>query len=336
MGDLFLLDEEYTEAIFHYQCCIEQLLKKEIDNDDAHYPSHILSLIRTMLKMGLTHEKRKTYNSAYITYNELMSKLIHFRFIDQEKLGLSYRQEFIQGLSWRDREDILYTNHSYLDHLPNKFDQKVYPKISHIDTLSYEVKGEEMLPMLNRQLTPDKNAMIVRLSMFEDIRLIYQALLAKLFVLEKKGLSGITLENIDMLESDFLYLHRSVYYKDKFMISADFFRKLADILYYKNGLINHKTNDFYMTLYLWDYNIENDIHDYCSVYGYQIFHQIKQTLQNQSPYYPYLSPLETVSYHVLVPDDECIRNFLYSDHFKFRSKFNCKIFRGLTVIIPAG
>lgn len=112
-------------------------------------------------------------------------------------------------------------------------------------------------------MTPKKNTLIVRLTLFEDVRLIYQALLVRIFVLEKKGLGGITKENIEMLEADFMYLHRFVYYKEKYMISVDFFRRLADILYYKNGLVNYEAaNSFFMMLYFWDYNVEDDFRNF--------------------------------------------------------------------------
>ena len=73
-------------------------------------------------------------------------------------------------------------------------------------------------------------------ALFDDINLVYQALLARLFVLEKRGLSGINVEDIDKLEEEFLEL--SPKSGGKNMIKADFLRKLADILYYKNGLVN--------------------------------------------------------------------------------------------------
>ncbi|MCL2328512.1 MAG: ATP-binding protein [Bacteroidetes bacterium] len=91
-------------------------------------------------------------------------------------------------------------------------------------------------------------------AMFDDINLIYQALLARLFVLEKKGLSGIGTDDIDELENEFRDL--SPKSKEKYMVKADFFRKLADILYYKNGLVNTDSNNLDMSLYLLDFRVD--------------------------------------------------------------------------------
>jgi hypothetical protein len=286
LGDLYMLSEEYNEAIFEYQCCIDILLKEEIDNNDPHSPSHILSLVRIRLKLGLAFEKRQTYNTAYISYNELVSELVKYRKIDPEPLGLEYIQEIEEKSTWKDRKDILYRPNKYSYN--KDFEKMVQTKFRKKDdngkfvthNPEYEINIVDLIPHLNRQLSSEKNTIISRLSLFEDISLVYQALLARLFILEKEGLSGITKENIDILESDFIYLQRAVYYEDKYMISANFFRKLADILYYKNGLINKQCSQFFMALYLWDYDIENDIYEYCLEHGFEHYTDIKKVLLN--------------------------------------------------------
>ena len=227
LGDLHALDEEYNEAIFEYQVCISILLKEyenmdKSRNNDPHYSVHILNIVRIMLKLGLSYEKRKTNISAYTTYNELIALLINFKIINQ---------------SDRNQKDLEYKQ-----------------KNSNVRDQSESYK----------QLLSKESTLNSQLYLFENISLVYQALLARLFVLEKKGLSGIAKENIDILESDFFLLQRSVYYKEKYMIEADFFRKLADILYYKNGLINTGSNTLYMSLYYYDYDMEEDFREYFS------------------------------------------------------------------------
>jgi len=281
LGDLHALDEEYNEAIFEYQCCIDILLKdkdkdRDKNNNDSHYSTHILNTTRIMLKLGLMFEKRKTHNTAYLIYNEIIAYLVEFGYINKRELGLSYKQRIrnIKEIkdAWKGRrDDVVYKpNEWYYDN--SNFEDKVQPEIEYKEgekwkkwnKLHYEVKGEELIPQLHQQLSPEKNTLAIRLSVFEDIALVYQALLARLFVLEKQGLSGITKENIDILESDFLYLQRAVYYRGKYMIAADFFRKLADILYYKNGLIDLNSSDtLYMALYLWDgFPIDSFIYEF--------------------------------------------------------------------------
>lgn len=50
----------------------------------------MLFYVRNMLKLGLTYEKRKTFDSAYLTYSELTNTLVDYRLFDEEKWGLCY------------------------------------------------------------------------------------------------------------------------------------------------------------------------------------------------------------------------------------------------------
>ncbi len=72
LGDLHFYDEEYNEAIIHYNDSIHFLKKKIYAHDVIDNLSLILILFRTMLKLGFTYEKRRTYNSAYAVYGDLI------------------------------------------------------------------------------------------------------------------------------------------------------------------------------------------------------------------------------------------------------------------------
>jgi len=287
LGDLYMLSEEYNEAIFEYQCCISLLMKdyegkSDIEkNNNPHYLSHILNIARIMLKLCLVYEKRKTFDTAYVTYNELIALLTKFRYINSEELGLSYKQRIKKNIStWKDRDDILFLDDSYWwdKETKKKFNDNVQAEIEDNRRLHYEANMEELIPQLHRQLSPEKNTLANRLSLFEDVSLVYQALLGRLFILEKTGMNGITKESIDMVEFDFLCLQRAVYYEEKYMIAADFFRKLADILYYKNGLINSENNNFYMSLYFYDHNLEKDLYEYFIKNGYDNYEKLVKKL----------------------------------------------------------
>jgi hypothetical protein len=258
LGDLHLQDEEYTEAIFEYQNCIQFVSHKFKNEYDPHNDSHLLFIIRNMLKLGLAFEKRKTFNSAYVTYSELTSILIDFRYIDEEQLGMGYKIE--KSGDWRKYKAILLqAGKSKTKGIYRKETRPLEIRDEEKDTIQDVIIGDEFIPSLARITTPLKNKIIARLSMFEDMRLMYQALLAKLFVLEKQQLEGITLTNLDVIEGEFIYLHHATNLKDKFLISADFFKKLGDVLYYKNGLITKESSYLFNGLYFWDYDIRDDI-----------------------------------------------------------------------------
>ncbi|MBF0336319.1 MAG: hypothetical protein HQL05_00670 [Nitrospirae bacterium] len=74
------------------------------------------------------------------------------------------------------------------------------------------------------------------ISLFENKRHLYQPLLAKLQIIEKKGLNGITFSDLVRIEEE----HNKLIgknFSEKFIIESEFFCKLGDILYYKNGVI---------------------------------------------------------------------------------------------------
>lgn len=282
LGDLQLADENYLEAALEYRNSIAYL-KDLLPSKDlpAHMASGdiILPIIRNMLKLGLTYEHRRTNNSAYVIYYELICMLIDFRYVDESKLGLKLKVE--KAEDWRDKKYVLYRNkekssltiENFLDLFAkqdeilerNSFEKEINTQFiqKEKDDEIYTIQGDELVDGLAKILTPEKSNLIFRLSLLEDLRLVYQAILAKLFVLEKVELGGITKANVDVAESEFRYLYRVTNAQDKFIILVDFFRRLAEILYYKNGLINRKTEKFVTGLYFWGYEFDTDIEDYC-------------------------------------------------------------------------
>lgn len=289
LGDLQMTDENYLESALEYRNSIiylKNLLHLKDSSEQLASGDLMLPLIRNMLKLGLTYEHRKTNNSAYVIYYELICMLIDFRYVDESKLGLKLRVEKTED--WRDKKYVLYKeenveedkkqNWGDLLHFIIKKDEiaekKNFEKEINTQLLlpepkteeckdKYEIQGDELVTGLSRILTPEKTNLIFRLSLLEDLRLVYQAILAKLFVLEKVELGGITRANVDVAEAEFRYLYRVTNIQDKFIILVDFFRRLAEILYYKNGLIDKNSEKFVTGLYFWGYEFNTDVEEFC-------------------------------------------------------------------------
>lgn len=288
LGDLYMFDEEFNNAIFEYHSAIKEL-EKEIDGrkEDA-FPdlSNTLYYIRLLLKLGLTNEKRNTCESALLIYSELVAKLVQFRHFDEKKLQLSYR--LLKNVDWPSYKGVLF---------PNKYEQssnvefsKVHPRIVNNsddvvreDDTHFMASGQHLSAAFAHLLTPEKYSVMQRISLFQDSRLIYQALLAKLFVKEKIGLGGISITDIETIESEYIYLNLATNTSEKFLTSSDFFRRLGDIMFYKNGLtvsfykkgadsnskkeeVNSEENiSFVEGLYYWGYDIKRELLDFCNV-----------------------------------------------------------------------
>lgn len=84
LGDIYMLEENYELAIYEFQEALASLFRQgTMDIETLPYlkkePSRILFFIRLSLKLGLAYEKRKTYDTAYLTYEHLVRKLLEYK-----------------------------------------------------------------------------------------------------------------------------------------------------------------------------------------------------------------------------------------------------------------
>lgn len=313
LADLYMADEEYNQAILEYQTALKVLDGVKTDNENSHQATFTLAYIRNMLKLGAAFEKRKTYASAYNTYNEIIDRLIRFREFDESMFGLKYVVKPTD--EWPYYDALLYNEGLRMSREETRRKEpirRVVPQLiggeENLKRLVYKSKGNHMISDFSHQMTPDKHTVIQRLAMLEDTQIVYQALLAKLFINEKIELGGITRSNLDVIEGEYKYIHLTANEKEKFLISTDFFRRLGDVMFYKNGLISfnyavsEQTGDlnesFVDSLYYWAFNIETEIQDYCTANKcYELFTKMLtearkmskedfEKIGNVSPYNP--------------------------------------------------
>lgn len=152
LGDIYMMEENYSKAIGEYETCVDLVMSGKSPIEQSL--NDVLFITRTMLKLGLAHEKRKTDNSAFIVYKTL------------------------------------------IDHLK-------------------KIKNNPAYSIL-----------------FEDIRIMHLAILAKLYVLEKLDTDGIKCHHVIQAIDDFNELTKGL--ERNIIVQADFYRKLGDIFYYKN------------------------------------------------------------------------------------------------------
>lgn len=252
LGDIYQADEDYSQAIYEYQTGL-QLVSRQLNDDgydlNPHWISKMLFIMRNMLKMGVAFEKRKTYDSAYTTYSELNQHLFDYREFKEGDVGLAYYlyKKDPAKLDWdallykkaptnedekeqktEDEKNISQQERFMWDE-DNKGDKD-------INKSDYRFASDQLIHEFTRIPSPKKLAILMRQSIFSDIRMAYLPTLAKLFVLEKMDTEGITSSNLEIAESEFFYLHLFVNDELRPLIYSDFFQKMGDILYYKNGL----------------------------------------------------------------------------------------------------
>lgn len=252
LGDIYQADEDYSQAISEYQTGLQLVslqLQGEGYDSNPHWISKMLFIIRNMLKMGVAFEKRKTYDSAYATYSELNLQLADYREFKEGVLGLDYtlrKKSRDQRSGW---DALLYKSKK---NKPSEDKDKPRERflLEAADENGYEFAADQITHEFTRILTPPKLAMLTRQSIFSDIRMAYLPTLAKLFVLEKLDTEGITSSNLELAEAEFFYFHLFVNDELRPLIYSDFFQKMGDILYYKNGLPDQPANNILHALAL--------------------------------------------------------------------------------------
>jgi hypothetical protein len=84
LGDMYYYDDEFEQAEAYYKSAIQALhnhilkdMNKNEDNKDNKITiDQLYSYVRNMLRLGIIYEKRKQYDFAYLTYNELCVVII--------------------------------------------------------------------------------------------------------------------------------------------------------------------------------------------------------------------------------------------------------------------
>ncbi len=80
MGDIYMLEENYEQAIFEFNEALTAISRQEKDASinpmNSEDSTNILFWIRVSLKLGLAFEKRKTFDTAYLTYENLAKQIL--------------------------------------------------------------------------------------------------------------------------------------------------------------------------------------------------------------------------------------------------------------------
>lgn len=292
LGDIYYMDEDYYCAIHEYRNALRYIEMATLT------PSNVIGYLKCSLKIGMSYEYRRTFENAYMMYSQTINNLIHLRWIDERAIGLDYTSDWTDD--WRVKQPMLVNYKAIMNQLEPSLSKQVMSPDLMGGVVMYQNPSEEEMSFakqyrkqffsgiwedlrkkgvkteystttdkiisgLTSNLTPEKSDILQRLTAFEEIRYIYLAIIAKLFVIEKMELGGVSYSSIEVAESEFVYLHSATNMQGKFMISADFFHKMAEIMYYKNGYVTPylRVDSLVSSLYFYDCNILGLIDDYC-------------------------------------------------------------------------
>ena len=293
LGDIYSMDEDYYYAILEYYNALRSIQGVKLSSDN------LITYLKCCLKIGNAYEYRRTYENAYMIYSQIINNLIHFREVDEKRLGLDYTYTWTDD--WRMKQPMLMDHNVRKDQSNYKYYYKEHTKHNQgWSTKSYIAPSAEELELETQyqkninngiwgedglknkraefsqevddiisgmifNFTPEKSDMVQKLVVFEDINYIYQAIIAKLFLMEKMKVGGISYSALEVAESEFRYLHNATNMNGKYVIAADFFQKVSSVLYYKNGYVipPFLENGLVEALYFYDCNITDFVEDFC-------------------------------------------------------------------------
>jgi len=175
LGDLYYYDDGLEEAEAYYKGSVQAF---RINENRKITLEQLYTYIRNMLRLGIIYEKRKQYDFAYLTYDELCKQIFQ-------------------------RRDIV----------------MLFPSL-HLNT---------------EKVSSDNYDMLSETMAYEGLKLLYLPFIAKLQILEQSHIGGISYNHLEQLDREFKSITSIFQHEDTKILKADFYSRVADILYYKNS-----------------------------------------------------------------------------------------------------
>jgi hypothetical protein len=241
LGDLHYYDDELEEAAVCYKNAVEMISKdgrsgksNDKSENEPMTSERLYLYVRNTLKLGMIHEKRKQYDFAYMTYGSICKQIILERNIDFKKLGIGVE------LRKNRKGEIVFVKTSVVETV-NKNDKEYYdnidvPKISFWSRMKgIFVSTASLCPLNFQRISPKTNDILFKKMTYEGLKQLYLPFIAKLQILEKSHLGGITFNHLEQLDREFEFLTFIIDHKEANFLEAEFLSRVADVLYYKNS-----------------------------------------------------------------------------------------------------
>jgi len=235
LGDLHYYDDELEEAESYYKSAVQALREKK----EEMTIEQLYVYVRNMLRLGIIYEKRKQYDFAYLTYGELCARIIRERDIEFNKfnVGVELRKDkdnndklvFVKASTTRCLCDAERKYHENIDVYPiSASEDKVYDSLATLQ------------PLYFKTISPKINGMLFKKMTYEGLKMLYLPFIAKLQILEQSHIGGITRNHLVQLDKEFKFLTFIINHEEAKLLEAEFYSRVADVLYYKNSDLKYK------------------------------------------------------------------------------------------------
>ena len=253
LGDLHYHDQEYDKALLHYADADMNLKEVEFEGGRLEL---LVFYLRNQLKLGLSYEKKRNYDDALLIYEELKNKVFKL-LIANKQTNIKEKEEDEQLLHSLLKEiTLLQGNKETKIIIEKNVDTKAIKESIENSEESNDDKNDEdnenresnnkqnngengnnqndkNSDQNNGQSESDKNLA----SIIAGLRLLYQPILAELQLIEKHTIKSLTKKYVRDNKKQFHQLINVLEEEQRFLIKAEYYDKMGDILYYKNGLL---------------------------------------------------------------------------------------------------
>jgi hypothetical protein len=202
---------------------IDTISPLEVMLGDLHYYADELEQAETYYKSSV--QALRTYRTG-----ENKNSGLEERMIVTEKSYLYVRNMLRLGIIYEKRKQ-------------NDFAYQIYNEISnsiileHKRNLNYLLKGKSK-NNINKSVIDN---MLYHKVAYEGLKILYLPFIAKLQILEKSHVGGISYKDLELLDKEFYSLTENLNNQGEArIIEAEYYSRLADILYYKNSDLKGK------------------------------------------------------------------------------------------------
>jgi hypothetical protein len=260
LGDMYYYDDELEEAEVYYKNAVQALRRLEqkshhkeekivdktggntvINNnnkktdDEKMTTEQFYRYVRSMLRLGMIYEKRKQYDYAYLTYGGLCNWIIRERNITIKDLSAGV----VLRKSWNGRGVFVKASKA------SKIDEMYYdnidaPLAGYAEDIDASIASPQ--PLYFKNLSPNTNDALFKKMTFEGLKMLYLPFIAKLQILEQSHHGGITRNHLEQLDREFNFLTYIIDHNEAKLLEAEFYSRVADVLYYKNSDLKCKNN----------------------------------------------------------------------------------------------
>ncbi|MEL6561088.1 MAG: hypothetical protein AAFQ94_23045 [Bacteroidota bacterium] len=203
LGDLYYYDQEYDDAITSYQNAIHMFR----NNDGDPLPVDLMIIYtRIMLKLCQALEKKKSYHSALMGYSSLTQVILLSMDVNIVQLGLKKSKLYGSGLRYILKGDEKFKEHHYSyfgDFVDKKF-------------------AGTRFKLLQKTMT------------VENMRLMFQPFISKLYAIEKVKNGGVTWDDIETCLDEIAFVLNLASEETRKILEAEYYNKIGDLLFYKN------------------------------------------------------------------------------------------------------